>query len=314
MDEAWIRSALGAWGVRCGAIRGDVLSAGSPERSLGRWVVEGADGALFLLERIDARTASRKVEMAKLMAALADGGLPVSPPLKSKSGETLVPDGGGLWQLTRFVQGVPLSQPDYTRDAWRGEVLAGFLLTMRRISEGLEASLLGEPFDLPAYIDTLTRTLTERKPKVAEALSEATAFLKDRLYPHWNTLPVALAHGDIHGINVLWSDHGIASVIDWEFFGQKPRLYDVANMVGCCGIESPDGLLHGLAPALIRNLNQTHFADPPSWDLLPECVMALRYAWLSEWLRKDDAEMINLELSYIYLLMDNRDKLATAWS
>jgi len=313
MDKIVMGKALGAWGVRCEKIRDDLLPAGSPERCMGRAVVEGVDGALFLLERIDEATASRKREMARLMKALSEGGLPVAAPLESKAGETLVSEGECLWQLTPFVQGVPQERPLYTKQPWRGEALAYFLLDMRRLSASFDSSLTGESFNLPGYIDTLTQTLEKHEPKAAEALAEATAYLKLRLYPYWKSLPVALAHGDVHGINILWEEKGIASVIDWEFFGRKPLLYDVANMVGCCGIETPDALLKGLAPTLIRFLKQSDFADDTSWNLLPEIVIALRYAWLSEWLRKDDAEMINLELSYIYLLIDNREKLVQAW-
>jgi homoserine kinase type II len=55
------------------------------------------------------------------------------------------------------------------------------------------------------------------------------------------------------------------------------------------------------------------FADI-SWDHFIEFVVALRFAWLSEWLRKDDREMIALELDYLELLIQNRDLLARAWT
>lgn len=313
MDETVIQRALEHWGVTFRTVRKDVQAAGSPERCMVRVVVEGAHGALFLLERIAPATATRKREMARLMGALAEAGLPVAAPLVSAQGETLVSAGDRLFQLTPFVTGGPLERPGYTKERWRGEALAHFLLAMRGASKKKDFLPAGAPFDLPGYIDGLTETVKARRPKVAAALAEATAFLKRRLYPHWANLPTALAHGDVHGLNILWRDTGIAAVIDWEFCGPKPLLYDVANMTGCCGMETPDALLDGLAPALIHALKKTDFADAADWALLPECVMALRYAWLSEWLRKGDAEMINLELSYIYLLMDNRDKLAGAW-
>ncbi|VVS93774.1 phosphotransferase enzyme family protein [Desulfoluna spongiiphila] len=313
MDETVIGKAAGAWGLSLQTLRNELVPAGSPERSLGRWVVEGADSSLFLLERIDPATEPRKREMARFMGRLASAGLPVAAPCAIHDDVYFATKGGRLWQLTPFVQGLALDRPGYTQEAWRGEALAGFLMALRTASAPLEASFPGEPFDLPGYIDTLVGTIKSRRPKVADALGEATGYLAGRLYPHWQDLPTALAHGDIHGINILWKEKGIEAVIDWEFFGHKPLLYDVANMVGCCGMETPDALLHGLVPTLVRTLRQADFADANSWNLLPECVMALRYAWLSEWLRKDDTEMINLELSYIYLLMDNREKIASSW-
>lgn len=49
------------------------------------------------------------------------------------------------------------------------------------------------------------------------------------------------------------------------------------------------------------------------WQTLPDLTLAIRFAWLSEWLRKSDTEMVSLELTYIYLLMDNHKKLKTLW-
>lgn len=308
-----MRGAFEAWGIPWKGIQPNRIAPGSPERCLGRVVVEGGDGSLFLLERIDEGVASKKREMARIMGALKGAGLPVAAPIEAPGAGSLVSHGGALWQLSPFVAGLSLKRPEYTFDAWRGEVLADFLTTMRAASKGLDAAAIGDVFDLPAYIDGLTGTLETREPQIAAALAEATAFLKHRLYPFWSTLPRALAHGDVHAMNILWGEGAIASVIDWEFFGERPLLYDVANMAGCCGMETPDALLKGLVPALIRSLQRGDFADSISWNRLPECMMALRYAWLSEWLRKKDSEMINQELSYIYLLMDNREKLVTAW-
>ncbi|VFQ47416.1 phosphotransferase enzyme family protein [Desulfoluna butyratoxydans] len=313
MDETTIEQAARAWGIEGATLCNKEVPAGSPERSLGRWVVEGKEGTRFLLERIDPATAPRKREMAGFMGALAKAGLSVAAPCATQAGDFLSTHAGNLWQLTPFVQGLPLDRPGYTQEAWRGEVLAGFLTDLRTASVPLAPSFPGAAFDLPGYIDTLTATIQARRPKVSSALDEAVRYLSHRLYPHWSGLTTALAHGDVHGVNILWKEKGIEAVIDWEFFGHKPLLYDVANMVGCCGMETPDALLHGLVPALVRALRQADFADAASWNLLPECVMALRFAWLSEWLRKDDAEMINLELSYIYLLMDNREKLVASW-
>jgi len=50
-----------------------------------------------------------------------------------------------------------------------------------------------------------------------------------------------------------------------------------------------------------------------SWTCLPEFVVALRFAWLSEWLRKDDVEMIGLELDYMDLLIEHRGRLRRVW-
>ena len=41
------------------------------------------------------------------------------------------------------------------------------------------------------------------------------------------------------------------------------------------------------------------------WQFFPDYVLALRFAWLSEWLRKKDDEMIDLEHAYMKIPVDH---------
>jgi homoserine kinase type II len=40
----------------------------------------------------------------------------------------------------------------------------------------------------------------------------------------------------------------------------------------------------------------------------------MRFAWMSEWLRRNDREMQNLESDYMNLLARNLDGLSRIWS
>jgi len=42
-------------------------------------------------------------------------------------------------------------------------------------------------------------------------------------------------------------------------------------------------------------------------------ISALRFTWLSEWLRHKNHEMIDLETTYMKLLVDNSDMLKNVW-
>jgi hypothetical protein len=42
-------------------------------------------------------------------------------------------------------------------------------------------------------------------------------------------------------------------------------------------------------------------------------VLARRFAWLSDWLKRPDPEMIDLEAVYIQLLLDNREIFTRSW-
>jgi homoserine kinase type II len=43
-------------------------------------------------------------------------------------------------------------------------------------------------------------------------------------------------------------------------------------------------------------------------------VLGLRLAWLSDWLRRDDRDMVELEEVYVGLLMENREELERPWA
>jgi homoserine kinase type II len=60
-------------------------------------------------------------------------------------------------------------------------------------------------------------------------------------------------------------------------------------------------------------MKKVNFISKISWMYLLEFIVALRFAWLSEWLRRKDTEMISMELDYMRLLIDNKNILQKAW-
>ncbi len=67
-------------------------------------------------------------------------------------------------------------------------------------------------------------------------------FLETEFMPAHDRLPLSFCHGDLHPLNIIWDNDEIQAVIDWEFAGIKPDLFDAANYVGCAGIETPTAL------------------------------------------------------------------------
>ena len=112
---------------------------------------------------------------------------------------------------------------------------------------------------------------------------------------------------------MIWSGRGIEALIDFEFCGLRPETYDAALLVGCLGMEDPQALVGGLVKSLIARLKAVAGYAPAAWECFPELVLALRFAWLSDWLRRDDREMVDLETVFIGLLDENREALARAW-
>jgi homoserine kinase type II len=105
----------------------------------------------------------------------------------------------------------------------------------------------------------------------------------------------------------------VRTVVDWEFCGWKPEIYDAALLVGCLGMEHPRFLNGDFVHGLLDRLRKNAFYAEKSWRSFFDFVLALRFAWLSDWLRRSDAEMIELETVFIGLLLENRDFFIRNW-
>ena len=78
-------------------------------------------------------------------------------------------------------------------------------------------------------------------------------------------------------------------------------------------MEDPQALAGELVKSYIAKMIEANIIAKESWQYLVEFIVALRFAWLAEWLRQKDKEMIRLELDYMRLLTENKDYLEKAW-
>jgi len=305
---------LHCWGLKFNRERPDVALAGSPERSLFRTVIEAAGSRRFVLEQLEPSVLRRKREIAATVEALAARGLAgVHPCLRNRDGDFISKAAGGFWQVTPFVDGVELKRPEYTLDAWRGKALARFLIDMKGTSDGILGGDPGAPFSIAVFATELMGKLKRHGPAIARAVEPAFLHLEERFFPAHERLPVAFCHGDAHPLNVIWGNGEIRGVIDWEFSGIKPEIYDAALVAGCIGMEEPGSLAGPLVMAFLDELRAAGCYDASGFAVLPEFVLALRFAWLSDWMRKKDGEMVEMERDYIHLLLDGQEKLRQAW-
>jgi homoserine kinase type II len=148
---------------------------------------------------------------------------------------------------------------------------------------------------------------------IKDEIKDVAGFLEKDFMPAYERLPVAFCHGDYHPMNIIWSADDIQCVIDWEFSGYKSEIYDAANLIGCIGVEDPQSLNDNLVKSFIADMKSADIVSKISWKYLIEFIVALRFAWLSEWLRRRDTEMIRLELDYMRLLIENKSSLQKAW-
>jgi homoserine kinase type II len=197
--------------------------------------------------------------------------------------------------------------------SWRGEALADWLIALCAASDPLPA-VKPDGFSIVEYYQGLLASYEKRLPKLRQELEPFVAHLRDHGFvAAHDRLPTAFCHGDYHPMNVIWQEDGIRSVLDWEFMGYKPEMYDVANMIGCAGMEYPGSLLRGLVPAMLRRLRESGIFAEISWQWFLDYLLALRFGWMREWVTREEQDMINMELDFMFILLDNRETILEKW-
>jgi homoserine kinase type II len=297
---------LEGWGVTYSSTPMDKPCFGSPERSVHRIVVADTKGTNYILEQIHPMLKERKQRIAENLQKLVHRNpeLTINPYCPVQENTFVYSYGQNYWMLGPYLSAIALERPQYLHDNWRGELMAKFLIDLHRTSEGID--LVEAHDDLPAlddYIIKLYEAIGKNRPEIARSLKTSIAHLEKNLFSELSLLETGFSHGDYHPLNILWGTGDILGVIDWEFSGRRPVLYDLANMLSCLGMEHPDALRKAISQKMIDAIQAEGFASKLSWSKLMDLMLAVRFAWLSEWLRKNDEEMVALELSYMDLLV-----------
>lgn len=290
----------------------EVHFEGSSQRSLRRFLLQsGSD--FFVAEQIRQPQVKKRERIGMVLRKLLAKGGTVVPYLQTQAGgfvaEISSKNGAEFWQIAPFVESVTLLRPQYVFDGWRGKELALFLDLLITFESQTFAD--ESPFFLQNYVRDLLQTIAQKERQIflrAKAVFEKVA---DFLFEIEKNPPV-FCHGDFHPLNVLWSKRGINGVIDWEFCGYKNPFYDVANLVGCVGIEHPDFLRAELVRYFLANLVRSGILQT-DFRFLPFFMIALRFAWLAEWLRTGEKELVLLEFSYMDFLWENARDLGDFW-
>lgn len=302
------------WGFELKKIHSKLFIQGSPERSEYRVVVENTQGQWFVLEQIITAAREKKQRIINVLAALKQKQQPfVEPYCISTQGEAIIESDSGLWQLSAFIRGEGLDREQYLYEAWRASQMALFLVGLQSRSDEIFDFVDEPPFELKTYILHLVQQIRKHHSDLMPALVPIIAFCEDVLFKKIDEIPMTFCHGDFHAMNIIWGENQIKAVIDWEFCGFKPEIYDVCNMIGCLGMEHPSSLSRELVLDFISILREQSTIKANSWELLIDFIVGLRFAWLSEWLRKEDQEMIELELDYMNLLIENKQALLELW-
>ena len=293
-----LKKILSEYRVNFSEMENREIIAGSPERTENRYLLRSTENKLYVLEKIAPQTLENKERINRVLSFYRENAFVKVPEyLKNSQNKEITSVSNAYWQIREFIQGVDLPRPDYIYDSWRGEVLAQLLIDMRKISEEIDF-IPKNRFSLPRYIESLMNAISANKPELLPKIQPYYDYLAKDFFKNYNYFPLRFCHGDFHPLNIIWSEHDVNCLIDWEFCGYKPESYDVANFLGCIGFENPEAFAADCAKSFINTLMGNDFFSKISINYLWDFVLALRFAWLSEWLRKKDFEMLELELIY----------------
>jgi homoserine kinase type II len=314
-SAALIKEVLKFWAIELKRICPEIDIAGSPERCNFRMVIEDKKKKLYILENISPQIIGHKIRIIKTLEFLSKNGLKeIQTYIPPSEDSDVIHHQDSYWQLVPYVEGVPLQRPEYVFDRWRGRVFADFLIGLKETSEDISCFEKNDPFSIKKYVYDMQVKLIRHEPDLEKKVRPSINLLEASFMDNHDQLPISFTHGDYHPLNIIWSENGIKTVIDWEFAGYKPESYDAANLIGCIGIENPQALIGDLVVDFIRGLKEAEIFSDVSWDFLLELVLAIRFGWLAEWLRKSDVEMVDLEVVYMNLLVDNAAILKNTWN
>ncbi len=302
------------WKIQFKVVRRDFDIQGSPERTLSRAVIEDIAGKLFLLEKFPKEKFVSRQRVAKTIAHLNQNGLTQALGCERTLDNEFLPFfKGNCFQVSLFLDSTGVERPDWLTSPEIGKNMALFLIQMATASSDLMAEISFAPFSIKTYIYKLFKDMKEHNIGMYDRYSPFLEFLEQGFMDVHDSLPLQFSHGDFHPLNVIWDQTSIKAVIDWEFTGLKPDLYDSANLVGCAGIENPEGLGMPMVISFLREIRAADIISPEAWQYFPEYILALRFAWLSEWLRKNDLEMLDMEAAFMDILIRHMEDLRNIW-
>jgi len=155
-------------------------------------------------------------------------------------------------------------------DRWRGRAAAESLLSLKDALSRTPQETSEPVFSVWAFGLEFIERLRRHRPEFVNEIEDVLSFVRERYAPCEAELTTGYCHGDFHPMNVVWGESDILKLIDWEFCGPKPELYDVALMAGCFAMENPEGLTGELSRNSSRhfggNASALNIAGRSSWS------------------------------------------------
>jgi homoserine kinase type II len=276
------------------------------------------DGEFFLRRSHRAKPRSELVAQLSLVRLLSERGLPVPVAVESRDGADHALVEGRLWTMTAALEGHRYDDTSQVHLRLLGDVLARY----HRLTEDLDGGE-GPPavvVDLEARASVLG---------VPPPLLRSLERVVDRLRALAPDLPRAMVHGGARRGSLLFDDHHVVGVLDFDSARPDIRVMDLATAVHDVGKvytdpAYPDHKLRlelGRVRALLRAYAAVMPLQPAEAAALPLLLEARRLrrmlgrlerSWSGEALSDNDRAKIVLEQRRLTWLAEHRLELAAA--
>lgn len=275
---------------------------GSPERASDRFAIKDTKNRKFILEKHHFWNKKRKTAIATNISLLKGQGYErCQPYLMSANNQTVEEFENRCWMVQPYVENDHLKRPDYLDNGEMGRNCARRLIELKNIDSSKLIDTV-EGFCLKEHTENLLKKI-EGSRHVKKDISKILSVVRERFLPELDSVDKIFSHGDLHPLNILWKDNDVKVIIDWEFSGFRYEFTDVANLIGCLGFEHPTAFKRDFYLSLMDELDKNNYFSKKTRENIFLYVFGFRFsAWLNEWHKKNDIEMIELELDYLEIL------------
>ena len=84
-------------------------------------------------------------------------------------------------------------------------------------------------------------------------------------------------------------------------------------MVGAVGFKNPDALIESFTCRFVGRLRDEARLDSLAWEIFFDLVIAIRFNWLTEWIRTNNENARDMEMLYMNLLTAQKDYIRKKW-
>jgi len=257
-------------------------------------------GTYFLKCYVDQATATRPAITAqhRATAALHALGLPTTPPLRARDGQTVTAYGGRLFGLFPWVEGGHRhgTELDQQQCGELGALLGRLHGALDRVCAPVRQPAghrSADPFETEQLIVELRGRARLHEPygpfdalaerRLTERLDLLAAHRHRRPAPE-EAPPTGWTHGDFHGLNLLHRGGRVAAVLDWDKLGLQPRAEEAVRGATLLFNDRKSGVLDLVR---VRRYSQAYRAAGAA--TVAEMAAAVHRVW---WERLNDLWML----------------------